>query len=391
MGGMSIGTYFGFRLRVHWSWLVIFTLFTVNLTAAFATLRPEWAGWFALVLATAAVLALFVSVLLHELAHAVVARSRGVPVRDVTLFLFGGAAQLEDEPTDPKTEFLFTIAGPIASLLIGIASLAAVVAWAPGIDWTSADAILQVGPAQLVLLWLGQVNLVLAAFNLVPGFPLDGGRILRSAVWAITGDRRRATLWATTSGRIVAFALIGTGIAMVIGYEVPVFGASIVGGIWLIVIGIFLNGAAIASYRQELVSDAFSDVRVAQVMARELPDVAPSATVDQLVHDRIMGSDSRCFLVRDDGAVDGLAGLVCIDDVRTVPRDRWTSTRVRDVMTPREQLVTVGPDTPAADALQQLARNDVDQLPVLQGDQVAGLVRRSDLMRWLQLQQGGRR
>jgi Zn-dependent protease/CBS domain-containing protein len=374
MGGMSIGTYFGFRLRVHWSWLVIFTLFTVNLTAAFATLRPEWAGWFALVLATAAVLALFVSVLLHELAHAVVARSRGVPVRDVTLFLFGGAAQLEDEPTDPKTEFLFTIAGPIASLLIGIASLAAVVAWAPGVDWTSADAIVQLGPAQLVLLWLGQVNLVLAAFNLVPGFPLDGGRILRSAVWAITGDRRRATLWATTSGR----------------YEVPVFGASIVGGIWLIVIGIFLNGAAIASYRQELVSDALGGVRVSQVMARDLPDVAPSATVDQLVHDRIMGSDSRCFLVRDDGGVNGLAGLVSIDDVRTVPRDRWTSTRVQDVMTPREQLVTVGPDTPAIDALQQLARSDVNQLPVVQAGRVAGLVRRSDLMRWLELRQGGR-
>lgn len=391
MGGLSIGTYFGFRLRVHWSWLVIFALFTWNLTVGFEHLRPEWGRAFSVALAAGAALALFLSVLLHELAHSAVARARGMPVRDITLFLFGGASNIEREPPDPKSEFLFTVVGPIVSFLIGIATLAVVFAWAGEVDWTSVEAIEQLNPGQLVLLWLGQINIILAIFNLVPGFPLDGGRILRSAVWAATGNLRTATRWAARTGQLVAFLLIATGIAMALGYDVPVLGSGVAGGVWLVIIGIFLNGAAVANYQQVVLGDVLGQVRVRDIMRRQFPDIDADATVDELVHERIMGSDARAFPVRGD-AGGGLAGLVCLQDVRSVPRDRWAGTPVRDVMTPREQLTTVSADATADDALRELAGRDVDQLPVLEDDgRLQGMVHRSDILRWIELERDERR
>lgn len=382
MSGLPIGTWFGFRLRVHWSWLLIFGLVTWNLTAVFDSLRDDWSTGFSLGLAAGASLALFVSVLVHELAHSIVARSRGMEVRDITLFLFGGVSNIEREPPDARSEFMFTVVGPIASVVIGVASLWAAWTLAGGIEVGSLDAIQQLSALELALLWLGQVNILLAVFNLLPGFPLDGGRILRSALWAITGDLRRATRWAAGAGQVLAFALVATGVAMALGYEVPVLGAGIVGGLWLVVIGLFLNAAAASSYQQVVVEHALAKVPVADVMKRDLRTAAGGASVDEVVHEHILGGD-RAVAVTNNG---DLEGLVCLEDVRAVPREQWTTTAVRDVMTPASKLTTVAPDSPATDALRELSRRDVDQLPVVRPNgHLEGLVRRRDIMSWLEL------
>lgn len=249
MRSVSIGTWFGFRMQVHWSWLIIFALITWNLTALFQGARPGWSTAAAVAVAAGASLALFLSVLLHELSHAAVARARGLEVRDITLFLFGGVASIERDSPDARTEFLVAVVGPITSFAIGIVALAGSGALTGGVDVASVEAARELDVLQLALLWVGQVNIVLALFNLVPGFPLDGGRILRSILWGATRSRQRATRWAAAAGQLVGGGLVLAGIAMALGYDVPFFGSGTFGGVWLVLIGMFLFGAASAERR----------------------------------------------------------------------------------------------------------------------------------------------
>ncbi len=383
---VHIGRVAGIDVHLDWSLLIVFGLVVMGLGAGYLpALHEHWSTTLVWATAFAAGVLFFASILAHELSHAVVGRAMGVPVHRITLFLFGGLAQMDDDPKTPKAEFLMTVVGPLTSLAIGVASTATGYAIAGGIDLTSETALASVGPGATVLLWLGSVNVALAVFNMIPGFPLDGGRVFRSVAWWITGDRERATRWASQLGRAFGWSLIGIGALMALGLQVPFFGTGIGGGLWLGLIGWFISNAARAGYQQVIVKKVLSGVHVEEVMQRTVESVPAHISIATFVESYVMQHDQRCFPVV---WADRLDGLVCIEDLRRVPRDAWENTTVREVMTPAGELTTVEPDADAHDALNELGRRDVDQLPVVERGAFVGLLRRKDLIRWIALHVG---
>ncbi|MFO7322672.1 MAG: site-2 protease family protein [Chloroflexota bacterium] len=380
-----IGRIFGINVRIDWSWLLIFFLITWNLAAGFGVLHPEWGAGMTLLLAVIASLLFFASVLAHELAHSVMARAQNVPVRDIVLFMFGGVSNIERDPPSPRAEFLITIVGPLTSLIIGVVLLfVANTALNPIVDPQNPEsAVAQLGPVASVLGWLGSINVMLAVFNLIPGFPLDGGRVLRSILWAVTGNLRRATRWAAYVGQAIAWLMIVAGVALIFGLPLPLLGRGVVGGLWLIFIGWFLNNASAASYQRVVIQDLLQGVPVSRLMRIDPPTVPADITVESLVHDYVMRRDDYAFPVMDG---DQLVGLVTMDDVRSVERASWPVSRVRDIMRPVADLVMVGPEEDAAEALNKLLMRDVRQLPVVHNGRLIGLLRRNDLVKWMQLQ-----
>jgi Zn-dependent protease len=350
-GGLSLGRIFGIEIRIDWSWLLIFLLVTWSLTSLFGGAHPDWSPGQSLLLAIIAAFLFFGSVLAHELAHSLVAQRRGVPVRSITLFLFGGVSNIQREPDSPASEFLITIVGPIMSLVIGaLLLIAAGVGLGPASQaFSDPQAIIkQSGPLTTMALWLGSINLALGVFNLIPGFPLDGGRVLRSALWAASGSERKATRWASYVGQAVAWAFIVGGVAMIFGVQIPFFGQGFINGLWLAFIGWFLNTASIQSYQHVVIQDVLEHVTVERMMRTNPPTVPPDVMVSGFVHDHLMGSDEQSFpVIATDGA---MRGIVTLDDVRGLSRDKWDTTPVMDIMTPADKLVTVSVDEDAADA-----------------------------------------
>jgi CBS domain-containing protein len=243
-------------------------------------------------------------------------------------------------------------------------------------------AIAQYSPATTLLLWLGSVNLMLGVFNLIPGFPLDGGRVLRSILWEAMGNLRRATYWASVVGQGIAWIMIVSGVALAFGARIPFFGTGLASGLWLAFIGWFLNSASAQSYQQVVVHDILEGVPVERIMRRDPPTVSPASPVSSLVHDHIMGTDDYGFPVMDGAR---LVGIVTLEDVRGVKPDEWDTTSVQAIMTPLARLITAAPDEDASKALEQLAKSDVRQLPVMRGGEMVGLMRRRDVLRWLYL------
>ncbi len=381
--GFRIGRIAGITIRIDWSWVIILLLITWNLSAAFTDYRPEWTPGERWGLALIAALLFFVSLLAHEMAHSLMARARGVPVRNITLFLFGGVSNIEREPDSPASEFQITVVGPITSFVIGVVLLVLASVIAAPDTMVAEDLISELSPATLIIYWLGSVNVVLAVFNMIPGFPLDGGRLLRSVLWSVTGDLQRATRWASWTGQAIAWLMITGGIAMAFGARIPFFGSGLGNGLWLAFIGWFLNMAAIQSYQKIVIHDVLQDVSVSQMMRANPPVVAASITVSELVHEHVLGTDDHAFPVVENGR---LAGLVTLEDVRRVPRADWEQTPVEAIMTPVNELVLTHPDEPAVEAWNKLTRRDVRQLPVVRDEQLVGVLRRSDIVRWLQLQ-----
>ncbi len=389
--GFRIGRLFGINIRINWSWLLIFLLISWNLVSVFSQAHPDWSLLLSGGVAVIAAILFFASVLAHELAHSLVAKSQGLSVRRITLFLFGGVSNIQREPPSPRAEFLITIVGPLTSIFLGILFffLGGLSSSQAGISLTgitaqNASAIIsQLGPATTVLFWLAPINIILGIFNLIPGFPLDGGRILRSILWALSDNLRRATRWASWVGQGVAWLMILAGVAMIFGANLPLFGTGLISGIWLAFIGWFLNGAAVQSYQQVVVQDLLEDVPVTRIMHPSPPTVAASSSIDALIDERMMATDERTFPVQENNH---LAGLVTLEDVHRVPRDDWDTTTVEEVMTPFEQLETVTTTQDAADAAYKLRRRDVRQLPVMENGRLVGLLRRRDIMKWLQLQ-----
>jgi Zn-dependent protease len=381
--GFSLGRVFGIQIRIDWSWLLILLLVTWSLGSSFGQVHPNWGPTLAWGVGLVAALLLFVSVLLHELAHSLVARARGIPVKSITLFLFGGVSSIQHDPDSPGVEFVMAIVGPLTSLVIGAVLLLIATPHVRVItSATSAtQGLAQLGPLPTILLWLGTINIVLGIFNMVPAFPLDGGRVLRSILWGISGNLRSATRWASWLGQAIAWLMIVAGIAMVFGVHIPYFGTGLLNGLWLAVIGWFLRSASSQSYRQIVVHDILEGVSVERMMRTDPPTVPPDSSVSSLVHDHVMGTDEAGFPVMDG---DRLVGIVTLDDVRAIPRDEWETTTVRDVMTPSEKLVTVSPNDDGAVALDRLTQNDVRQLPVVNGGSLVGLLRRRDIIQWLQ-------
>jgi Zn-dependent protease/CBS domain-containing protein len=384
--GIRLGSIAGIAIVLDWSLLIIFLLIVFSLGAGvFPTWHPHWSPGVIWVTAVAAAVLFFASVLAHELSHALVGRACGVDIRRITLFIFGGMAQLEREPGTWRAELWMAIVGPATSLLLGCLFIVLGSHLVGPVDVDAEEprrTFAHLGPVATLLFWLGPVNILLGLFNLVPGFPLDGGRVLRAIMWGVTGDRRRATRWASSAGQAFAWVLIATGLAMMLGLHVPVFGTGLVGGLWLAFIGWFLNRAALVSYQQLLVRQSLEDVPVSRLMQSHFSTVEPDASVDRFVDEHVMGTDQRAFPVLDHGR---FVGLVCLRDVRKVSREAWPHTAVRQIMTPADAIAALGPREDASEALMTLTRRDINQLPVVESGRVVGLLRREDVLRWLSL------
>jgi Zn-dependent protease len=385
--GFKIGRIFGINIRIDWSWILIFLLVSWNLSAEFGNLHKDWGVALRWGTAVLAALLFFASVLAHELAHSLVAKSQGVPVRSITLFLFGGVSNIRREPSSPGGEFFMAILGPLTSFVVGFVLIAMVgfgVGSLMNLEAVSSD-LSELGPLTTLLLWLGSINITLGAFNLIPGFPLDGGRVLRSILWAILDDLRRATRWASWVGQGIAWLMIMAGVSMVFGAQIPYLGSGVANGVWLAFIGWFLNSASVRSYRQVVIQDILEGVPVARMMRSDPPTVRPDVSVRALIDDHIMKSDDQAFPVLDDTG--RVVGIVTLDDVRSVPRDARDTRDIRQIMTPLDELATLNPEDEAGEALRTLVQRDVRQLPVLEeGQNLVGLLRRRDIIKWLQLE-----
>lgn len=385
--GFRVGRIAGIDIHVDLSLAIIFSLVAFSLgTGLLPAWHPDWGPFTVWATAVAAAVALFASILVHELSHALVGRAHGIPINAITLFVFGGVAQLEREPHNWRAELWMAIAGPVTSLVLGLVSLALAEAMAGPVAFDDGEqALAGLSPLATILAWLGPVNIILAVFNLVPGFPLDGGRVLRAILWGVTGDLLRATQWASKLGQGFAWLLIMIGVSMMLGLHYPLLGGGLIVGMWLAFIGWFLNNAALMSYRQMLVREALEDLPVSRVMRRDLLTVHPGMNLDTLVGDYLMGSDQRAFPVKEDG---DLLGLVCLEDIRRIPRSSWHGTLVGEIMTPAAALSTIDMHADAAEALQLLSRAGVNQLPVTDQGELVGLVLREDIVKWLSLYGG---
>jgi len=387
MHAFRIGRLFGIDIRVDSSWIFIFVLLTWNLASVFSTWHPAWPIYLQIGVALAASLLFFGCIVLHELAHSLVARRYGLGVRSITLFLFGGVSNLEHEPASARAEFFMAIVGPITSILLGMGFLAAALLTTVvslGEPGTGVTGFAQLDPVETLLVWLGPINLVIGFFNLVPAFPLDGGRVLRSILWAASGDLRQSTRRVSLVGQTFGWLFIVMGISMVFGMRVPFFGTGLIGGLWIAFIGWFLKGAAAQAYSRLAIDDALAGHTVAEAMRRDGLVVSPGLPIATLVQ-YLVRSDDRGLPVTQD---DRLVGLVSLSNIRAVPTDQWADTLVGAVMQPAASLPTATPEQPLAKAFEQLARQDVDQLPVLEGGRLVGMLQRRDIARWLELAWG---
>ncbi|MGE5153634.1 MAG: site-2 protease family protein [Bdellovibrio bacteriovorus] len=384
--GVRLGRVAGVEVGLDWSLLIVFGLIAMALAGGvLPRWHPDWGQAKVLTTALAAAVLFLASVLVHELAHAVVGRRHGVEIRRITLFVFGGMAHLEEEPKDWQAELRMAIAGPLASLGLGFLFLilAQAIAGPIAVDpQDPARALAQVGPVATLLLWLGPVNIILGLFNLVPGFPLDGGRVLRAILWGLTGDLTRSTLMAAMAGQVVSWVLIGLGFAMILGLRVPVFGSGALGGFWLALIGWFLGNAARQSWQGRLMEDRLGALPVARVMHHDYRRVDPDLSVQELVDQGFLALSYRAYPVVE---ADQLQGLVSLEDVRRLDRRRWAELRVADVMIPLDRLHILRPGDSAVAALRLLAEQGVNQLPVVDKGRLLGLVTREDILRWVAL------
>ena len=384
--GLRLGSIRGIDIVADPSLAIIFVLILVSLAAGvFPEWHPQWSAGLCWVTAAGAALLFFGSVLAHELSHALVGRRRGVQFRRITLFMFGGLAQMESEPPSWRAELSMAAVGPITSLLLGLAFLvlAALASGPLHIDPNHPGAALAaLGPLATLLFWLGPINIVLGLFNLVPGFPLDGGRILRAVMWALSGDLHRATHWASLAGRAFAWLLVAAGILMILGIELPLLGGGLINGLWLAFIGWYLNNAALLSYRELLLRESLEHVPARKLMLTHFVRVTPQMRVDTLIDEHLMTSGQRAFPVEVDGR---LVGMISLGDMRKYKRDQWHEVTVGGAMTTVTDLAKIGPDVSALEALEIIARRDLAQLPVVQGERLLGLLRREDILKWLSL------
>jgi Zn-dependent protease/CBS domain-containing protein len=347
---------FGIPINVNASWVFIYALITWTLAVGYFPrqlpgLEPVayWAN------GLLAALLLFASVLIHELAHSLVAIGNGLTVRGITLHLLGGVSQLDDEPPDPRTEFLMAAAGPLASLALALVlSLARIPVDAP---WGDA-----------ILTYLMYVNVAVGVFNLIPGFPLDGGRLLRAVVWRSTGDFARATATASRVGRGVAIGLVVLG-------TWQAFTGSFLSGLWLVLIGLFLRQAASLSHSQATLASALGELPVTDVMTREVVTVSWNATVADLVQ-QFWAHHVTSFPVVAGGVVRGIA---TVHDLDRVAVDAWERTSIQNVMRPLTGAMTIPSTATALDALHQASTNGIGRLAVLDGTRLVGYLSLKDL------------
>jgi Zn-dependent protease/predicted transcriptional regulator len=365
---IKLGRVFGVQIGLHYSWLIIALLVVLSLAGQFNITNPQWGEGTIWATAIITGLLFFVAIILHELSHAAVAKARGLPVRSITLFALGGVAQIEKEASDARTEFWMAIVGPIASVTIGLLCLLLtwLLGWAPMVTPTT--------PVGALLMWLGVINIGLAIFNLIPGYPLDGGRVLRAIIWWFTGDGTRATRIASLVGQLVALAFIVFGI-------LRFFGGAGFGGLWIAFIGWLLLEASRASYGQLALTESLRGLRARDVMTNDCPVVSGRDNLHTLVEEHLLRTGNRCFVVEEQGR---LAGLITAHEIKAIPRNRWPYTTIDEVMRPLDQLHTIRPEASAAEVLETMTRDDLNQLPVIRDGHLEGMISRTHILQVLQ-------
>ncbi len=354
----------GIDIEIHPSWLLILGLVAYTLSSSvFPDLYEHWSTAAYWIVGTTSAVLLFVTVLVHELAHAVVAVRRGVPVPKITLFIFGGVSSLGRQPKTAGEEFAIAAAGPATSL--AIAAL------------TFALSILLGGneKAEGMLSYLSIVNLLLAAFNILPGFPLDGGRVLRSIVWKRTKSFRKATKVAAGVGELFGYGMMFGGVFLLLaGYALN--------GLWMMFIGWFLTGAARNEAQGTQIDAILGRLRARDVMREEYPVASPADSLQGVVDNHMLHDGARSVVISRDGAV---LGILSVSDIKHVPRDAWANTPVQSAMTPREKLVAVTADTGALEVLALIAKHSLNQVPVLDGGRMVGVITRRELVERIHL------
>ena len=365
--GFRIAKILGIPIYLDASWLLIFGLITYTLAMNFRQLHPQWTPTQHWTLGILTSLLFFASVLFHELAHSVAALYYKIPVHSITLFIFGGIARIGREPSKPLQEFNIAIAGPLASFFLGLMFLVI----------TSFSSSQQMAGA--LSGYLGWTNLLLGGFNLVPGFPLDGGRIFRAIIWGITKDFSRATLIAGSSGKVVAYAMMGIG-----GYQ-AFYKNDWYSGLWLGVIGLYLLNAAQQSIAQLTIRDALAGLHASDVMSHEVPTIDGHVTLEEYGAE-VLRTGRRCHLVLSG---DRLVGMMNVHTLNAVPRQEWANNSVQAAMIPRDKIQWTSPDEPLLKLLERLLTADINQMPVVTGagdgaPQIVGMVTRDSILRVMQ-------
>lgn len=367
-GSLHLGRIAGIDIYIHFSWLIIFVFLTWSLaTGGFPQLIPGLSTITYWLVSAVVALLLFASVLLHELAHSFVARARGLPVKNITLFIFGGVSNIQQEPASPGVEFQMAVVGPVVSLLIGFVAYLLML-------------LLQGSSSPLagILFYLAFTNILLGIFNLIPGFPLDGGRVLRSIIWKASGSLRVATRVATIVGQIVAYLLIFLGIWLF-------FSVSVLDGIWIVLIGWFLLSSAQSANSQAMLESMFRGVTVEEVMNTKPTTVPANISLQKLVDEYFLPYGLRSVLVMQ---ADQLAGLITLSDIRHVPREQWGQVPVGHAMVPLDRLHVVQPQQSLNEVLPLMAGRDVNQLPVVQNGILVGVLSRDAIVRFLEVRRG---
>jgi Zn-dependent protease/CBS domain-containing protein len=364
-GSLRIGAIKGIDIGVHSSWLLIFGLVTWLLAISyFPEQYPGWPGSLYWLAALVTSLLFFGSVLFHELAHSIVSLRFNIPVKRIELFLLGGVAQISREASRPGEEFWIAIAGPASSALLA------------AVFGAFALATRQISPpASAATSYLALMNISLAVFNMIPGFPMDGGRVLRALIWGAGGNFQLATRIASLFGQGIAYLFIFAGVAMILM-------GGFFNGLWLAFIGWFLNNAASSGYHQMHMRESLRGVTVERMMNRRFEIVPSNVTLDRLVEEYLWHDPRHAFLVVDD---DRLTGIITLEDIKRIPRAAWANTVVAEAMTPAGRLQTVAPNEEVCRTLEIMHENDIGHLPVVRGSTLVGMVTRSDLLRFIQL------
>jgi Zn-dependent protease/predicted transcriptional regulator len=362
---VKLGRIFGIRIGLHYSWIIIAILIVFSLSGLFHQENGNWTSGVVWGTAILTAVLFFVSILLHELGHSVVAQSHGIRVPSIVLFALGGVSQMEGESPDAKTEFWMALAGPAVSFIIGFLCLGV----ARSLGWVGVFA---PAPSPLVAMvgYLGYINFLLGAFNLIPAYPLDGGRVFRAAAWWRTHSIERATRIAATVGQVFAFLFILYGL-------LQFFRGQGFAGLWIAFIGWFLLDAARSSRAQVEIMHALSGVKVRDVMERNCTIIDATTNLQTLVDEHLLRSGQRCFIVQKDGH---LAGLVTPTDISRIERRMWPLSTVEQAMRPLAQLRVVSPEAPVIQALETMARENINQLPVASNGHVEGVLSRAHLL-----------
>jgi Zn-dependent protease/predicted transcriptional regulator len=370
-GAFKVATIGGVAIKLHWSWLIIFLVLTYSLAASqFPDYVPGETQAFYWVTGAIASLLFFISVLLHELSHSFTARALGYQVHEIILFIFGGVSNIEQEPKRARDEFFIAVVGPLASFVIaGIAFLLLQVVTPPiHREGAGAAAILQ---------FIAFTNALLGIFNMIPGFPLDGGRVLRSIVWGLTHNFGTATRVAGLIGQIVAYILIGLGLFQV-------FYSGNLGGLWTAFIGWFLLNAAQESVSTVAMRETFRGIYVRDLMENPSATIQPTATLAHLLSLYVIPQSLRSVYVADsEGKV---VGIITLGDIKEVPQDRWGIATVGEYMVPIDKMRTVVPSDGLDRAIGMMSQDEFDQLPVLDPyGRLAGILTKARIIRWLQV------